>query len=567
MSNQSSVYSEKKLGYYEGAFKLGAFAKPQDVNLTLTAEHIYGLAYIMEQNGTKEEDPVYTRFTCSLEEITKVYAGDNPKQSALYVQCDKVTKGTLFRKKIVVPGVKNSVEAVSEILAAKEKYDEKHLKAKERESASVSKTAINSGNPSVANAASEIAKAADAAVNAVKAESEALHSTSENSVQASLSSMGKNAKAFGEDIMKGFGNVKKRAEGINLFSKQGKSQPKAPVQVEITKPENSTGAFEGKVIDNDDFFNSIEIPKNRKPAAMQNEVKSQEEKSPENISDKIPESTEKIQKPAVTIDNLPKKPKVTIEDLLKLNDSIDEDFLRNTEPPITGAKENADVYLDDIGENFSSSAKKPNKIQDIASAENIVLQDMNNFTPTQRSTSVIEELPKNIDARSLISDMTGKAVDTTGEVTPIERMDFVPKSRTVKSETMDEIPTINIKPISAEISEETAKAIKDAENILKEDTSKEKIAAEDAYINDETTEDTRAVGTDKKSEEIKPEIEEVAAPEVKDVHIDFSTEVTNDTSLEDFEERVKKLKSMLDSGLMTKEEFMAEKKKLLETLY
>lgn len=565
MSNQSSVYSEKKLGYYEGSFKLGAFAKPQDVNLTLTAEHIYGLAYIMEQNGTREEDPVYTRFTCSLDEITRVYSSDNPRQTALYVQCDKVNKGALFRKKIVVPGVKNSDEAVTEILAAKEKYDEKHMKAKERESASASKAALNSGNPSVANAASEIAKAANAAVTAVKTENEVLHGTSENNVQASLNSMGKNAKAFGEDIMKGFGSVKKRAEGMNLFSKQGKASPKVPVQVEITKSENNANGFEGKVIDNDDFFNSIEVPKTKKTTERENEKKAVEETFEQKITPAEAVSDK-------TIESLPQKPKVTIEDLKRLNDSIDEDFLKNTEPPITGGKENADIYLDDIGEDYSSEPKETEKLDDdISGVENIVLQDMNDFTPAKKNIPEISELPDDVDTRSLISDMTGKAVDTTGEVTPIERMDFVPRSKANKHEAVDEISVI--KPISAEIPEEAAKAIKDAEDILREDTNKEKIAAEDAYINDETSEDAKAADDKIKTEatdsevDIKPEIEEVAAPEVKDVHIDFSTEVTNDTSLEDFEERVKKLKSMLDSGLITREEFMSEKKKLLETLY
>ena len=67
MSSQSnsSVYSEKKIAAYEAMFKESSFAKPQEVYLTITVAHLFGQAYIMEQQGTKEGDPVYSRFVCA----------------------------------------------------------------------------------------------------------------------------------------------------------------------------------------------------------------------------------------------------------------------------------------------------------------------------------------------------------------------------------------------------------------------------------------------------------------------------------------------------------------------
>ncbi len=73
-NNQSftSVYQEKKISGYEGWFKESSFSKPVNVYLTITVAHIFGEAYIMEQEGTKEGNPVYKRCICTLEEITKV---------------------------------------------------------------------------------------------------------------------------------------------------------------------------------------------------------------------------------------------------------------------------------------------------------------------------------------------------------------------------------------------------------------------------------------------------------------------------------------------------------------
>ncbi len=134
MDAPSGVYTEKKLAFYETAYKENVISKPQEINLTVTAAHLYGLAFICDQVGTKESDPEYTRFTCSLEEITKVYINTNNKNSPIYIQCDDTSKATMNRRRIILPsfGVKNN-EIVQSIVDAKAEFDIKANKLKEIE--------------------------------------------------------------------------------------------------------------------------------------------------------------------------------------------------------------------------------------------------------------------------------------------------------------------------------------------------------------------------------------------------------------------------------------------------
>ena len=135
MSSQSnsSVYSEKKIAAYEAMFKESSFAKPQEVYLTITVAHLFGQAYIMEQQGTKEGDPVYSRFVCPLEEITKVYLNENAKSSPLFSQCDTDVKGVVHRKRIIVPCLDNVASIVSQIKEVQAAHMEKVNAALERE--------------------------------------------------------------------------------------------------------------------------------------------------------------------------------------------------------------------------------------------------------------------------------------------------------------------------------------------------------------------------------------------------------------------------------------------------
>ncbi len=135
MSSQSNsgVYSEKKIAAYEALFKESSFAKPQEVYLTVTVAHLFGQAYIMEQQGTKEGDPVYSRFVCPLEDITKVYINENAKSSPLFIQCDTDVKGVIHRKRIIVPCLDNVASIVAQIKEVQALHMEKYKAAQERE--------------------------------------------------------------------------------------------------------------------------------------------------------------------------------------------------------------------------------------------------------------------------------------------------------------------------------------------------------------------------------------------------------------------------------------------------
>jgi len=134
-SEASSVYNEKTIAAYEASFRESSFSKPQDVYLTVSAAHVYGQAYVMEQQGTSESDPVYQRFVCSLDEITKVYINDNVKASPLFIQCDRDVKSVVHRKRIIVPclpNVSDIVDQINEVKAAFViRFNEKQERQKE----------------------------------------------------------------------------------------------------------------------------------------------------------------------------------------------------------------------------------------------------------------------------------------------------------------------------------------------------------------------------------------------------------------------------------------------------
>lgn len=129
----SSVYNEKKIAAYESVFKETNFAKPMEIFLTITVAHLFGQAYIMEQQGTKEGDPVYSRFVCPLEEITKIYINDAVKARSLFVQCDTNIKGVVHRKRIIIPCLENVEAVVKQIEDVRAAHMEKVEAAQKKE--------------------------------------------------------------------------------------------------------------------------------------------------------------------------------------------------------------------------------------------------------------------------------------------------------------------------------------------------------------------------------------------------------------------------------------------------
>ncbi len=118
----SGIYSEKKIAFYETTYKENILSKPQVINLTVTPAHIHGTAYICEQIGTRENDPEYGRFTCNINDISKVYVNTNNKNNPICIQCEIEDKYVINRRRIILPsfGARND-EIVSMVLSTKEK--------------------------------------------------------------------------------------------------------------------------------------------------------------------------------------------------------------------------------------------------------------------------------------------------------------------------------------------------------------------------------------------------------------------------------------------------------------
>lgn len=123
--NQAAIYSEKKLAYFETVYRENMLSKPQDINITVTAQHIYGTAYICDQTGVKEDDPTYSRFNCGLGEITKIYINNNNKMTPIYIQCDDDSNGVMNRRRIILPKFDNNDAIIKAVSDAKAEFDRK----------------------------------------------------------------------------------------------------------------------------------------------------------------------------------------------------------------------------------------------------------------------------------------------------------------------------------------------------------------------------------------------------------------------------------------------------------
>ncbi len=130
--NQAAIYSEKKLAYFETVYRENMLSKPQDINITVTAQHIYGTAYICDQTGVKEDDPTYSRFTCGLGEITKIYINNNNKMAPIYIQCDDDSNGVMNRRRIILPKFDDNDAIIKAVSDAKAEFDSKSELQNER---------------------------------------------------------------------------------------------------------------------------------------------------------------------------------------------------------------------------------------------------------------------------------------------------------------------------------------------------------------------------------------------------------------------------------------------------
>ena|GEM_PF-4367533 len=119
---------ENKIADFQTGYKEKPLSKPQEISLTITKERLFGNAFICEQIGTKEQTPVYSKFDCRLDEITKVYVNTDNKNTPIYVQCDNVSKATIIRKRIILPCFSNHAQIVKLIHEAKEGFSAAEVK-------------------------------------------------------------------------------------------------------------------------------------------------------------------------------------------------------------------------------------------------------------------------------------------------------------------------------------------------------------------------------------------------------------------------------------------------------
>lgn len=135
MSSQSrsSVHSEKRIASYDSLFRESPLSKPLEFSLTITAANLFGQAYVWEQQGTKDGEPIYQRFECPLESITRVYINDNVKASPLYIQCDTNIKGVVHRRRIIIPCLENVSSIVDQITEIHDLHMKKFEAAQQRE--------------------------------------------------------------------------------------------------------------------------------------------------------------------------------------------------------------------------------------------------------------------------------------------------------------------------------------------------------------------------------------------------------------------------------------------------
>lgn len=125
MDNQTGSLTGKKLAYFETVYKENVLSKPQDISVNVTEDGIFGFAYICDQIGTKEDEPLYSKYNCGFDEITKIYINQNNRLAPIYIQCDDNSVGVMNRRRIILAGFKNSEEIVRIISDAKSAFDKK----------------------------------------------------------------------------------------------------------------------------------------------------------------------------------------------------------------------------------------------------------------------------------------------------------------------------------------------------------------------------------------------------------------------------------------------------------
>jgi uncharacterized protein YfkK (UPF0435 family) len=120
----SAIYSEKPIATYEAQYRENPVAKPQDIELTITAESIHGKAFKVEQIATMEEEVYYSRFANKISDISKISINTYIKDKPIYISFiteNATNKNAKDRRRIVVPSLPNPESIVEQIIEIKSK--------------------------------------------------------------------------------------------------------------------------------------------------------------------------------------------------------------------------------------------------------------------------------------------------------------------------------------------------------------------------------------------------------------------------------------------------------------
>ena len=442
-NGQANLGSEKKLGVFTSVYKESVLSKPQDVNITITPTHIFGVAYLWEQKGTKENGPDYMRFTCGLEEITKIDINTNNRNSPIYIQCDDTTKSVVDRKRIILPNFDNNEEIVKIISDAKAALDQKLEKKKEDEK------------------------------NQKIKELESRRKASDDEFE----SMTSGYKELQRSMMSGKAEPKPEPKPAPAPAPAPKPEPKpapapapapkpepkpAPAPAPAPKPEPKPAPAPAPAPKPEHFSEPIPFPEHiRKPGVIRSVD------LPETDPNDYPEPVPPIEEP-------PKSGSVTVDDIVGLDEFLGIHVEEST----------SESYMDDL-------EVVPDEAAIEAMPEEIL----------QKQPAEIEELVIPVKAQEIQEIKEPKIATVSFRSTGIEELD--PSKEIAKKLTPKPEPVQEIIP--------------------------------------------------------EPEPESDSEPILEKSGVEMS--------LDEFETAMKKLKSMLDNGVITQSEFAQEKRKLLSTLY
>lgn len=548
MDNQASSLTEKKLAYYETVYKENVLSKPLDINVSVTESGISGFGYICDQIGTKEDEPLYSRYNCGFDEITKIYINQNNRLAPIYVQCADNSTGVMNRRRIILAGFKNSEEIVKVMSDAKSAFDKrKELEEENDNPAVISQAAIYSEKKlayfETVYRENMLSKPQDINITVT---AQHIYGTAYICDQTGVKEDDPTYSRF----TCGLGEITKIY--INNNNKM------APIYIQCD--DDSNGVMNRRRIilpkfdDNDAIIKAVSDAKAEfdSKSELQNERKLREREAIRRAQDDEFESMTSgyrdmikpspkpaaaselkpspVSKPAVAIPAVPApEPKPVSAPAPKPAPAPAPAAAPKSAPAPASAPKSDSVTVEDIL-----------GLDDILG---IRADDMSSVT------SFMDEISEEPDEEAINS-------------MPVETIQKNP----------DKIEELSIPVTTEEYELEEVRTEKVSAEIEELDPTKEiakKLAPKQAEVSAEEPKSKNDEPAEAEKTEHKNTVMEEPAMPVKPVEKAGAAVVPNaeSMSLEDFESAVKKLKSMLDNGVISESEFAVEKKKLFKLLY